>query len=281
MDLDKHEILSLDIDTDDPGATRGELESNPKPKSRHLTYVPGVKILLYSPPRQRQKWGSNQILPHVNWGDLFFDLFYVAGFYNMGYILLNDPTLEGILYFLTCFFPLSQLWQDKTMYDARFVTGDDIFHNITETAFLVLLATAVSYISPVTKMSDPTTYVDMFGFALSLTLALSFNSSRVLEYYLYGQGQQKVIQNNAKTEMKFKILPLLFYAAATIAAGVAYFQKKDSNRREVAEDAEVDSICGTPNYIPIILILAGYVSHSVIMYVSIAFCFPKKGEHKK
>jgi hypothetical protein len=30
------------------------------------------------PPKQRQKWGDTQILPHVNWGDLFFDLFYVV-----------------------------------------------------------------------------------------------------------------------------------------------------------------------------------------------------------
>lgn len=30
------------------------------------------------PPIQRQKWGDTQVLPHVNWGDLFFDLFYVV-----------------------------------------------------------------------------------------------------------------------------------------------------------------------------------------------------------
>ncbi len=32
------------------------------------------------PPIQRQKWGDTQLLPHTNWGDLFFDLFYVVSF---------------------------------------------------------------------------------------------------------------------------------------------------------------------------------------------------------
>lgn len=37
----------------------------------------------YFPPVQRQRWGEEQSLPHVNWGDLFFDLFYVGAAYNL------------------------------------------------------------------------------------------------------------------------------------------------------------------------------------------------------
>ena len=33
---------------------------------------------LYSRPVQRQRWGEEQPHPHTNWGDTFFDLFYVA-----------------------------------------------------------------------------------------------------------------------------------------------------------------------------------------------------------
>jgi hypothetical protein len=29
-------------------------------------------------PIQRQRWGDTQVLPHTDWGDLFFDLFYVV-----------------------------------------------------------------------------------------------------------------------------------------------------------------------------------------------------------
>ena len=37
----------------------------------------------YSPPVQRQRYGDDKVLPHVGWGDLFFDLFYVGAAYNL------------------------------------------------------------------------------------------------------------------------------------------------------------------------------------------------------
>jgi hypothetical protein len=37
----------------------------------------------YCPPVQRLRWGEEHGLPHVNWGDLFFDLFYVGAAYNL------------------------------------------------------------------------------------------------------------------------------------------------------------------------------------------------------
>lgn len=33
---------------------------------------------LYVAPKQRQRWGEKQHSVHNNWGDLFFDLFFVA-----------------------------------------------------------------------------------------------------------------------------------------------------------------------------------------------------------
>lgn len=32
----------------------------------------------YAPPIQRQRWNEDHVLPHVDWGDLFYDLFYVG-----------------------------------------------------------------------------------------------------------------------------------------------------------------------------------------------------------
>ena len=37
----------------------------------------------YAPPLQRQRYGDTNILPHVGWGDLFFDLFYVGAAFNL------------------------------------------------------------------------------------------------------------------------------------------------------------------------------------------------------
>ena len=43
----------------------------------------GSRTPWYNPPIQRQRWDEDQILPHVNWGDIFFDLFYVGAAYNL------------------------------------------------------------------------------------------------------------------------------------------------------------------------------------------------------
>jgi hypothetical protein len=71
-----------------------------------VSYHPGI-LRAYNPPKQRQRWvrkilnclrldllsllsltfaflqGDKRVLPRVNWGDLFFDLFYVAATYNV------------------------------------------------------------------------------------------------------------------------------------------------------------------------------------------------------
>jgi hypothetical protein len=52
------------------------------PDPFEVSYHPGG-FQLYRPPKQRQRWGQQQVLPRVNWGDLFFDLFYVAAAYNV------------------------------------------------------------------------------------------------------------------------------------------------------------------------------------------------------
>ena len=43
----------------------------------------GLRTPWYDPPIQRQRWDEDQVLPHVNWGDIFFDLFYVGAAFNL------------------------------------------------------------------------------------------------------------------------------------------------------------------------------------------------------
>jgi len=50
-------------------------ESTTGIKPFDVSYHPG-QLILYCAPKQRQRWGDDQVLPRVNWGDLFFDLFY-------------------------------------------------------------------------------------------------------------------------------------------------------------------------------------------------------------
>jgi hypothetical protein len=41
------------------------------------SFHPG-EVVLYAAPQQRQKWGETQVRPRINWGDTFYDLFFVA-----------------------------------------------------------------------------------------------------------------------------------------------------------------------------------------------------------
>ena len=73
------------------------------------------KATWYSPPAQRIRWGGDQSLQHVDWGDLFFDLFYVSAVYNLGVLGLSGfatgEHLRSAIYFLGSLGPLLSCWQ--------------------------------------------------------------------------------------------------------------------------------------------------------------------------
>ena len=146
--------------------------------------------LAYSPPRQRQKWGDAQSLPHVNWGDLFFDLHYVAATYNISYILVYDPTWEGLLYAAGTFFPVQMIWTRANHRSSRFVTEDDLFHRVLQICTLVVLATAVLHIRPVKYMSNAGGEISMFVFCLCLCLEDLLEAVKSIEEYYFGPVDQ-------------------------------------------------------------------------------------------
>ena len=110
---------------DDDDDDRDPLPRRPRSMNRRvsvyaeLKFVPGAKIRLFSPPRQRQKWGSDQILPHVNWGDLFFRPVLRCRILQPGKYPGERlyPSPLGVLYFLGRFFPVLYFWFSKMMYD--------------------------------------------------------------------------------------------------------------------------------------------------------------------
>ena len=79
-------------------------------KNAHLVSKP----TWYSPPAQRIRWGGDQSLQHVDWGDLFFDLFYVSAVYNLGVLGLSGfatgEHLRAAIYFLGSLGPLWSCW---------------------------------------------------------------------------------------------------------------------------------------------------------------------------
>jgi hypothetical protein len=50
-------------------------------------------VPFYARPKQRQRWDDTQMQPHVNWGDLFWDLFYVSAAYNLAAALKESLNL--------------------------------------------------------------------------------------------------------------------------------------------------------------------------------------------
>jgi low temperature requirement protein LtrA len=98
------------------------------PSIRHLS----EQVPLYSAPRQRQRWNEIQVLPHVNWGDLYFDLFYVSAAYNLSHGFKADPTVTGFLWFVACYLPIFQIWNEKLVFDSRYSPEDNLFHRSLE-----------------------------------------------------------------------------------------------------------------------------------------------------
>lgn len=274
-----------------------EVSHSTKPRQRRasqtgdLSYHPGL-VALFSPPLQRQKWGDTQILPRVNWGDLFFDLFYVAAAYNVGNILVDSPTATGALYFLGTFIPVMNLWLEKVYYDCRYVVGDDLFHRFFEVAVLLALSTAVLHIRPVAIMSNSADYVDMFAFALALLLGSLLNLFRYTEAYFFGKGQMQVIKQCSTRDIRQGLIAFSFYLAAVIFAGIQYYS--DSKGTEATEAssytddhrflAEVEtssySTYNTTN-VPIYLCLFGPIAIYICQCVLVWFFFPGDGSHKE
>ena len=240
------------------------------------------------------------MLPHTNWGDLFFYLFYVAAAYNLSQIILNDPTRQGILYFCGLFGPIMAEWFYRMSFDSRFALSDDPVHRLAEVVHLCFLATAVVHIRTVDVMSHPTEYPDMFAYALGLLLMSTMNICKNLELYIWVDGEAAAKQV-AKRDVLHHACQGSLYLAATINAGLEYYGHSDGEKRY---ENEIDdghrslmqrllaneTYAATDSYgyykestmtdIPVWLCLGGYLFMAVHYLVMVLFCFPGGGRHK-
>jgi hypothetical protein len=74
------------------------------------------------------------------------------------------------------------LWNLKLFYDVRFdICNADMYHRFYDMATYLLLGTAVSFISPDTRLAQPDQYPDMFLFTLCIFLGLFLAFGRMLE----------------------------------------------------------------------------------------------------
>jgi len=206
------------------------------------------------PPIQRQRWGDDQVLPHVNWGDLFFDLFYVAAAYNLAYVLKTDKSGIGFFYFLSCFGNVfSTFWHSKTFYDAKFGLPEDVLHPLCEVLQLCGLASAVLHIRPVEYMSLVADNPETFLFCLA-NLFGSFHSiifnAEIKYIWVDGDDSAKHASGN---DLKHYLFTGLFTLAATIYSGLLYYTDIGTE--------------GQMYHGPMIIMLAGWFTKPFAVYL--------------
>lgn len=235
-DLDDDDILNIDDNDIDATELMDENDNSDSSSSNEssrklgdISYHPTRMIVLYSPPVQRQYWDMEQVLPRVNWGDLFFDLFYVAATYNVSNIIVLSPDRFGFLYSIGTYWPLQGIILHRTTYDARFVIEkDDVYHRLFQIVHFLVLSIGVLTIRSVDIMSHPKLYSSMFTFALSLVVERIMVATRYIEVYFTGIGQP-TLKVFAKREILNVSIALPFYIAATIIAGIEFFHNNENN----------------------------------------------------
>jgi hypothetical protein len=183
-------------------------------------------------------------------------------------------------------------------YDSRFYTPSDAFHSFYEFAVLVVLATAVLHIRPVSILSNPADNVDMFTFALSITIANMLAAGRVIEVMLFVKGQE-VAKVSARRDLIFSLFMLIFNIAATIVSGLEFFnndddhtdygydadknstaQYDDDHHRFMAAAESTSYAASDHNDIPIWLMIGGAMSNVFSMALMIML-LPGGGKHKE
>jgi Bacterial low temperature requirement A protein (LtrA) len=223
---------------------------------------------------QRQRWGDTQTHPVVKYGDLFFDLFYVAGAYNLSHIIRDSPTASGFLYFFSCFWAVYWLWWDKTLYDAKFFTYEDVVHRVFSVAVVVVLASVVVHIRSVKVLSNPSDNIDPFALSLSLLLANILSAWRYVEVFLIGFVGQHAALVVARREAIQKLVPIIFLSAASIYTGIKFYGKSgqlnDGHRLLAADEVNSDQYITQSTDIPIYLILASSAAFGIGNFLQLA-----------
>lgn len=226
-------------------------------------------VPLYAKPMQRQRWDDVQVLPHVNWGDLYFDLFYVAAAYQLSHAFKDSPTYEGLFYFFASYFPMFLIWQEKLLYDARYSNDDNLFYRAVEVFHLCMLGLAVSCIQPAEIMKDTynnSTMTLFTGAYLCDTIALAYMYMDIRRNAICGEEAK----SNALLELVRKAIGGAFYVAAFAISAHDYFTGSNRSSWSESEDGDERS-----NYLPAALLIAGFVVEFVYTPVFAFLVIPK------
>lgn len=242
-DLPTHEETLL-LHSEDPPADQHQSNHGHR---HHRSASLADDVPLYSRPRQRQRWGETQMLPHVNWGDLFFDLFYVAAAFNLDAIMEQEPSLRGLLYFVCCYIPIYSIRAEKLAYDSRYAPDDNLFHRSLEVFHLLILGTIVQHVRPVAVLGATSRYPDTMIFLLSLALECTTHLKRQQDIAKNIDGGPEAKQN-ARHDILRKQVSGSLYLCGGLIAGYDYFLRPTTM---------------AVNIVPILFAAAGYISEQL------------------
>lgn len=232
----------LDINDDENGHARND----------HKTMTP-----FYSPPVQRQRYGDDTVLPHVGWGDLFFDLFYVGAAFNLGVLIKSligaEQVIRGVVYFFGSLGPLWACWDTETFYQSRYLTID-YCHRITEVLRYIFVAAAIFTITPFQDYYDPLS-ANIVVYTLAMMLEQMMQLALTVELYFKGLGDEVPIKNHSLYEIKFRKLPILtMYIVAFVIATVTYV-RASKNSIDIADRGRFWDLFDLPMTITAIIYL--------------------------
>lgn len=284
-DIENHALGSSS--TSSPHSASSFVDSsNNKPRS--CWYKLGI---LTDPPMQRQKWGDREMLPHVNWGDLFFDLFYVAAAYNLANVIKYDPNWMGLFYMLAMFFPVfANFWQLKMFYDSKFQIPNDIIHRGLEIISICALATSVMNIQPKSYMSHGSDEPELFLFCLGNVISLTVHTILLgeIKFFRVHNKDGPVPRDGparlaAGGDLRKHILPnFSFSLAAFIWAAYLYYghdiasYMQPHNRQLGVSSSDY----GPVHNAPVILLILGWASRPIVKLITINFCQHRSKDYK-
>lgn len=285
--IQSNRVSNPSINADEEGT-----ESHKNDEGHDEHHDSNMIMPFYSPPKQLQFWGDEQIAPHVEWGNLFYDLTYVSAAYNCGALLMSSLTPElwgrGLLYFIGLFGSLYNMFDNKLLYDARY-TDRDYVHRVAAIVECLFPAAAVMMISSSLTIMP----YHMDEFSLFVLLDAVAHVLMYVELYCYGKGDTEAIRNQSKAIILYRYLPMIAFSAAAFAVGLkihkdhekdSYTYKGDSNEHRYLASSSTDETSSGLSYsyndLPITLLFIYYVLNIIISTIRRGYILPKSNFRK-
>ena len=184
----------------------------------------------------------------------------------------------------------------RTLFDARFLWGDDPFHRTFEVLHLCALSFAVVHIRPVSTMNDPT-QPEMFNFSMGVVSLSILNIYRSLEVIFAVIGEEAAKVGEKKWLVGF-LWQLAWYTGAAVRSGMAHYGSGSADNYDYGNrglDSLTDSCSRIINpvperylaaavekdHVPIILLLCGWIISVTVVIIRAYFVEKPNGDHKK